>query len=364
MDAGTTNSLQSFKGSAVNSREESPKPLRELRVLEVGNCEASAYCGMLFAQGGAEVSRVGSDARAEVASSTWATVRSAYLNSGKREVLLPQSDIHHLVTLAGENDVVIAGADFPWDEIEKLPHPQPVSVLITPFGRGGPHDEWLGTELVLASRGGATEYTVDEHGTPVYGHGRRFQYLAGTYAFVTALALLHDRSPTSELTHPRVEVSMLETVVSMLGYPTTQYSYNGTSGVTGQAGPRYTLRCSDGYIVLGANGNWPPIAAMIGRPDLAEDPRFVTQGQRFEHAGELGKMVEAWAAQSTIAEAVQQAEDLSVPLVALATGEDLVTDEHLAGRDAWEVIEVPGIGAGKAPRAPYIIDGQRVGRNS
>lgn len=348
----------------MNSAEKSLQPLGGLRVLEVADSKAAAYCGMLFAQGGANVSRVTIDRPEKTASSLWTEVRSAYLNNAKSEVAVKDGDVQHLIALAMESDVIIGGADFPWDEMAGMVHSLPVSVEITPFGHGGPHDDWLGNELVLASRGGATEYTVDEQGTPVYGHGRRFQYLAGNYAFVASLAILYGGSRTSTTAAPRIEVSVLETVVSMLGYSTTQYSYNGTSGITGQAGPRFTLRCRDGYIVLGANGNWPPIAAMIGRQDLTDDPRFVTQGQRYANAGELGKMVEAWAAQSTIADAVKQAESLSVPLVALATGEDLLTDQHLADRDAWEVIDVPGLGTGKVPRAPYIIDGHRMGRSA
>ena len=345
----------------MNLAESQLQPLLGIRVLQVGDFEPVGYCGMLFVQGGAEVVRMASEpASSDSSSPEWAAVRSAYLNGSKTNLETVEEDIPKLIARAAEFDVIVAGAEFPWSDLPS-DDSAPISVEITGYGRGGPNDGWIGNELVFAARGGAAEYTVDEAGTPVYGYGRRFHYLAGNYGFTAALALCY-QGRHSVSSHPRIEVSVLETVVSMLGYPTTQYSYNGTSGVSGQAGPRFTLRCIDGYIVLGANGSWPPIAAMIGREELAGDPRFLTQGARYKHVPELGAIIEEWAGRVSIAEAVRQAEALSVPLVALASGEDLMTDQHLIDRDAWEEVVVPGVGTGKAPRAPYLLDGQRVGR--
>ena len=319
----------------MNSPESRLQPLLGIRVLQVGDFEPVAYCGMLFVQGGAEVVRVASEpASSDSSSPEWAAVRSAYLNDSKANLEVAEGDIPELIARAAEFDVIIAGADsrgriFPLTTRHRF------------------RSRSLDTVGVARTTGGSamsscSPRAVALRNTQWMKRGRRsmvtvggIHYLAGNYAFVAALALCY-QGRRSVSAHPRIEVSVLETVVSMLGYSTTQYSYNGTSGVSGQAGPRFTLRCTDGYIVLGANGSWPPIAAMIGHEDLADDPRFFTQGARFKHVPELGAMVEEWAGRVSIAEAVRQAEPLSVPLVALASGVDLMADQHLADRDAWE----------------------------
>ncbi|MFE2218227.1 CoA transferase [Streptomyces canus] len=328
------------------------RPLSHLTVIDYASGAAGSFAAMLFCQGGATVYKVRTGDKPETDD---AIFTDAYLNSGK--IVVSAEDEPGLRSTV---DVAIADPEHDWAAYLDGRR-VPVTGTVHSAGPDGPKSDWHLNEMMIATLGGATVYSVTADGTPAFGFGERYQRVAGMYLYTALLAVLHEGSAARAF--PQVQVSELETVVSLLGYSTTQFAYNGSDALVGQAGPRYTLRCTDGYIVLGANGEWANLTKLFSDPELATDPRFLTQGARFEHAHILGRMVTEWAAAKSVAEAIEVAAACTVPVVPLASTQSLLDDDHLRQRDAWETVEVPGRSRGRAPRAAALFNGRRLSRS-
>jgi crotonobetainyl-CoA:carnitine CoA-transferase CaiB-like acyl-CoA transferase len=320
-------------------------------VLDLTTDVAGAYCALQFAKCGADVDRIDGDEPP----SGWAVYLDAYLHAGKNRTRGGR-DLAGLQAAAGAYDAVIGDPDLPWADLAGHLRDGAVTATVDPFGETGPYRDWRGTELVFASAGGATGYTRAPDGEPVFGFGHRYEMLAGLYLFTAACAALGGEPGPGEPRVPAIRVSAMETVASVLPYLTTQYVYNGSLSTVEQSGPRYTGACRDGYVVIYAGGPWTDIVAMFERPELDGDARFATPGARFRNEAELGRMFADWCGARTVAEVVAAADRANVaicPAVGLA---DVLGDEQLALRDGWEPVEVPGVGTGRAPREPYVVN--------
>ncbi len=322
--------------------------LEGLRVLEIGDEPSIGFCGWMFSNNGAEVLRQPAvDERSHV---------SRFLHTGKRT--LSSTD------LAGEPSrvsIVIAPPDYDWSQLEGL---SLLAGTVDPLQEEGTRSEWVANELILASLGGSAQYTQTSSGVPVYGFGRRYQYLAGLYLYVTLLAKnLRETPPIGpDSTVPHVRVSNLETVVSYLPYITTQFQYNGTTSIREQSGPRYVSRCTDGWVVVYAGGSpWSRVANFLDRADLLHDERFESTGARFENAEALGELIETWTRRSSIDEVCAQGEQHSVATARVRSPSDALHDAELNASSFWQTPDLEGCPGLKLPRLPYTVDGRRAG---
>jgi len=129
--------------------------------------------------------------------------------------------------------------------------------------------------------------------------------------------------------------------------------YSGAGLVRGPSGstltgivPTNTYRTKDGRsIVIGANGDalFKRLMNKIGRPDLAEDPRFANNQLRVKHQEFLDETIEEWTLRHTALEAAKIAEDASVPNGLIYTIEDIVDDEQYKARGRLEPVRVPSL---------------------
>ncbi|HZN84073.1 MAG TPA: CoA transferase, partial [Mycobacterium sp.] len=170
----------------------SPTPLDDLRVVEISDCIAGAYCGKLCVDAGADVVKVesaGGDplrrftaTGAGVPKGTDAPLFS-YLNSGKRSVTAASDD------LLDRADIVITTQR----EFDPQPlldrSPGCVVVTITDFGLTGPWSDRAATEFTLQAWSGLTGFRGDPSGPPISIGGELGEYMAGACAAYGALAL-------------------------------------------------------------------------------------------------------------------------------------------------------------------------------
>jgi crotonobetainyl-CoA:carnitine CoA-transferase CaiB-like acyl-CoA transferase len=331
--------------------------LSGLRVLEVSKDPAVRFCGWMFASNGAAVTRIERPDPATDRADRWS---DAYLNTGKNVLNASDDD---LVPLLIDAHIVIADSDFDWVSVgEANICPPPITGTVDAFGHDGPCANWQSSEAVLASLGGASIYTRDRAGTPVYGFGDRYQYLTGVYLYTTLVSChLAGQRPAVDATQwPLVRISAFESVVSLLPYLTTQYEYNGSQSVLEQSGPRFICRCSDGFVVIYAGLGWSDLVAVLGDRTLAGDERFVRQARRFEHIEELTAIFDAWCADRTVREAEAAGHQHDVAICAVTEPERVLADPDLDRRDAWAEICI-GAAIGRVPKLPYTVNGHRPG---
>ncbi|MFJ4622428.1 CaiB/BaiF CoA transferase family protein [Streptomyces sp. NPDC088812] len=177
-----------------------------------------------------------------------------------------------------------------------------------------------------------------------------FDVMTGLHSAIGILSALHHRDLTGEGQH--VETNLLSTALSALVNQTSAYVAGGV--VPHRMGnahlslfPYEPLQTGDGelIVVAGNDGQFRKLAAVIGRPELADDPRFDTVGKRNDNREQLRPLLlEALSTKSaldwfgilteaglpcgpinTVAGGVRLAEDLGLePVVEVGEGDHAV----------------------------------------
>ncbi len=300
-------------------------PLAHIRVLDMSRVLAGPWAAQTLADLGAEVVKVerpgaGDDTR------QWgppflpgpdgeATAESAYFlaaNRGKKSITLDISgDRGREVAraLAARSDVLIenfkvgglARRGLDYESLRPL-NPGLVYCSITGFGQTGPYAARGGYDFMIQAMGGLMSLTGERDDRP--GGGPQKAGLAvsdlfcGMYATVAILAALAHRDRTGEGQH--IDLALLDSTVAMLSTMASNYFATGAApGRMGNAHPNvapYQLYpTADGHIVVavGNDGQFARLCAAVGRPELADDPRFAGNAARLAHRDALNAALEA-----------------------------------------------------------------------
>jgi crotonobetainyl-CoA:carnitine CoA-transferase CaiB-like acyl-CoA transferase len=100
---------------------------------------------------------------------------------------------------------------------------------------------------------------------------------------------------------------------------------------------------------------------MLGRPDLATDPRFATPDQRRRNWPALRDIIGEWLGRfATVEEALDALRAARIPAAAVLTPEEVAAHPHLAARGAFPTVPHPARGPVRVTAAPFQIDGRAV----
>jgi formyl-CoA transferase len=144
----------------------------------------------------------------------------------------------------------------------------------------------------------------------------------------------------------------------MQGFLTEYLIYGHERQKTGNATPYAyadTFRAKDGWVFihLGRDSIWRRFIKLIGREELANDPRFSSDARRAENRSLINEIVQPWAAARTVAEITQLLEKQRVPCQKVNTLADVVADPHLKARDM--MLDVDYSPKGKVPIPGIVI---------
>jgi formyl-CoA transferase len=126
------------------------------------------------------------------------------------------------------------------------------------------------------------------------------------------------------------------------------------------AAPTNTYLCADGkWLCVAGNSDliFRRLMAAIGRPELAEEPRFADNRARCAHVGELDAAIGAWTRTLPAREAEAMLEAAEVPCSRLYDIRDCAEDPHFRARGTVMEVEDPLIGRILHPAAPFRLDG-------
>jgi len=283
-------------------------PLAGVRVVELASFIAGPYAGQLLADLGADVVKVeapdGGDPFRSFAGGAYSPHFIAY-NRNKRSVLLDLRDdagreaVRRLVSRADvlvENSRpgVMARLGLGYDAVREW-NDRIVYCSVSGFGQGGPDAQRPVYDTVGQALGGLLGQTLDRDHPQVVGPAMA-DGIAGLTAAYAVLAALHARERSG--VGQQVDVSMFAAVAAFLGSEASMWHRTGDPG-----GPRrrpsisqsYALGCADGRVMtlhLSSPAKfWRGLVAAVGRPELAEDPRFATRAARIEHFEELHEVL-------------------------------------------------------------------------
>jgi crotonobetainyl-CoA:carnitine CoA-transferase CaiB-like acyl-CoA transferase len=288
------------------SPEAGRAPLADLLVADFSRVLAGPYATMLLADLGAEVIKVegpgGDDTRSWVPP-TRGDVGTYYLaiNRNKRSIVLDLKDPEDLEVaqaLAARADVVIQnfkpgslsryGLDY---ETVRARNNAVIYCSISGFGAAG-GAKLPGYDLLVQAMSGLMSLTGAPDGPPFRAGISVFDVMTGLHSAIGILAALHHRDLTGQGQH--VETNLLSSALSALVNQTSAYVAGGV--VPTRMGnshlslfPYEPLETGDGELIViaGNDGQFRRLAEAIGRPELADDPRFATVGNRNDHREEL-----------------------------------------------------------------------------
>ncbi|MBT9528348.1 MAG: CoA transferase [Rhizobacter sp.] len=300
-----------------------PQPLAGVRILDLSRVLAGPWCTQTLADLGADVIKIerpmkngvgGDDTRG------WGppflkdrdghdTAEAAYYlgtNRNKRsitvDIALPEGQAL-IRRLASQCDVFIenfkvgdmARYGLDADSLRTL-YPRLVYCSVTGFGQTGPYRERAGYDYAIQGMGGLMSVTGERDDLPGGGPQKVGVAVAdlftGMYATVAILAALRHRDATGA--GQVVDMALLDTQVAMLANLGANYLATGVApGRIGNAHqnivPYQVFETSDGHLILavGNDSQFAKFCDVAGRPDLAQDPRFIKNADRVRHRATL-----------------------------------------------------------------------------
>ncbi len=312
-------------------------PLSHIRVLDLSRVLAGPWAGQNLADLGAEVIKVerpgsGDDSRAF--GPPWVkdkdgrdTKDSAYYtsaNRGKKSITLNISrpEGQKLVReLARISDVLIENYKFgdlaryglAYDDLKKI-NPRLVYCSVTGFGQTGPYRERPGYDFMIQGMGGMMSVTGEPDDAPGGGPQRAgvpvADIITGMYASIAICAALAHRAEGGAGQH--LDLALLDSQIALLAYQNSNYFATGSPpGRIGNLHPNIVpyqpFRTQDGSIILacGNDNLYRKFCEAAGRPELADDPRFATNGARVENRAAMTQLLSQVFAQRTTREWVE-----------------------------------------------------------
>lgn len=335
-------------------------PLEGVRVLELGQLIAGPWCATLLGHYGAQVIKVEPPTGDPIR--TWRTLHgdtSVWWASIARNKRLISLDLR---TDAGRDvirrliptvDVVVEnfrpGRLEDWglgpDVLHAL-NPRLVLCRVSGYGQTGPYRERPGYASVAEAVGGLRHLTGPPGGPTQRANLSIGDTVAGlTAAFGVLLGLLQrDRSGQGEV----VDVALVEAVLGLLEGVLPQASVGvvrqASGGTITGVVPSGAFPCVDGQVVLGANGAgvFRRLCQAMGRPELADDPRFVDNPARVANQPLLDRAIAAWTGRHTVDQVVAALTAARVPAGPIQDGAALLQDPQLASRGMLERVTVGG----------------------
>ena len=281
-------------------------PLSGLLVADFSRILAGPYASMLLADMGAEVVKVESPGGDDTRS--WlppvrGEVATYYLgiNRNKRSIALDlkdPADQKIAQELAARADIVIenfkpgglAQYALDYDSVAAA-NPRVIYASISGFGAGG-GAALPGYDLIVQAISGLMSLTGDPDGPPYRAGISVFDVMSGMQATIGILAALNHRNAGGPGQH--VEVDLLSVALSGLVNHTSAYVAGGVTPFRmGNAHPSLfpyePLPCSDGDLIVtaGNDGQFRKLVAVLGVPELADDPRFGRNQDRTANREEL-----------------------------------------------------------------------------
>jgi crotonobetainyl-CoA:carnitine CoA-transferase CaiB-like acyl-CoA transferase len=337
-------------------------PLAGLRVVALEHAVAGPICSRHLADLGAEVIKIERPGEGDFGRSydTFVLGQSSFfiwLNRGKQSLTL---DVKHpkaagvLDRLMARADVLVqnlapgAAARLGLGYADLAPrHPGLIVCDISGYGESGPFAQKKAYDLLIQAESGLISVTGTPE-TPSRVGVSAADITTGMYAFSGILAALVRRGRTGKGAH--VRVAMLDALAEWMTYPMYRHAYNGSvmprvSTSHPALAPYGAHATQDGEVIFGLQNEreWAVFCdKVLGRPELAKEPRFQGNPARAANRAALTEIIEAFFADKSTAQVVALLDRAGIANGRLNQAKDVWEHEQLAARDRWREIQTPG----------------------
>ncbi|MBY0299297.1 MAG: CoA transferase [Methylobacterium sp.] len=360
-------------------------PLAGVRVLELGHFIAAPFCTRLLADLGAEVIKIeppGGDPvrqwgrQVEGAGAPWWSMHGRNKRSMVMNLKHPRA-VEIVLGLARGCDALVenyrpgqlARMGLTREKLEAA-RPGLIVAHISGYGQDGLYRDRAAFGVIGEAIGGLrylTNHPPSVSDLPPVRVGVSIgDSIAGLYAAFGVAAALWARDRGGGDGRGRtLDVALTESVLSMMEGMLPEYGVFGsvrhpTGARIATAAPSSAYPTADGaWILIGGNSDpiFERLTRLMGRPDLAEDPRFRGNALRVRNVEELDRLIGAWTAGYAARDLDRMLAEADVPATIAYTAAEIAADPQFRGRGMVREVEDPAFGAVlHAGIVPYLPD--------
>ncbi len=307
--------------------------LEGIRVIDFSRILAGPFCTMMLADLGAEVIKIerpkkGDDSRAYGPFVNEESLYFISVNRGKKSIVLNLKNpkaLEFLLKLIDTADVVVEnfkpgvmdhlGLSY---EVLSKRNPRLIYCSCSGYGHSGPCAQKPAYDLIIQGLTGMMSITGPDPEHPSKVGMSVADVDTGVFAAVGCLAALYQREKTGRGQH--VDIAMFDVLMSILENAATRTLNTGKAPTA--IGNRHvticpfaSIRASDGFFNIAAGNDmlFGKLANALEDPELAEDPRFLTNDSRRQNWPALEARLNAAASKKAISEWIEILEKAGVP---------------------------------------------------
>ena len=347
--------------------------LEGIRVLDLSRFQACPLCGMLLGDMGAEVIRIEEPGGA--ADRSWGqcgpdgeSLLFKVIGRNKKSITLKHnspegSNVFH--ELVKRSDVVLhnytpgspAGKELSYKSLSKV-NGSIIVAALSGYGQDGPDAERPCFDGVAQSRSGSMVITGFPGDPPIKTGIAYVDIGTGLLATIGVLTALHHREKTGK--GQAVDISLFDTANFMTQAMGALLLYHFYGEVRKQIGNRgfhsynTCLKAKDGWVVLSVvtNSIWKRFVDKIGRPEMATEPGYQSDMERFRNAEPIDAVVREWVSARSVKEVIRLLEEARVPCGPLQTVDQLLADPQSLARGMVQQFDYGTLGRLPVPGTP------------
>ena len=343
-------------------------PLEGIRVLDIATFVAAPFCGTIMAEFGAEVIKIeqpgDGDSLRRFGTMTEAGDTLVWLSEArnKESVTLDLRTPEGAAVfreLVAKSDVVLEnfrpGTLERWglgyDELAKI-NPRLVMLRVSAYGQTGPMRDKPGFARIAHAFSGLAYLSGEPGRAPVVpGSTSLADYMSGLYGAVGVLIALRHVERTGE--GQTIDIGLYESIFRVLdelapAFGRTGYCRQRMGPDTVNIVPHSNYETKDGAWVALACSNdrmWERLCNAMGRPELADDPRYAKPKARDDHRAEVNGIVSDWVRGLDSADVLAACEAAEAPASKLLSIADIFADPQYAARGNLQTLDDPRVGA-------------------
>ena len=341
------------------------KPLKGKRVLDLTNVLAGPFCTYQLANLGAEVLKVETPVKGDLARNLGADpdlnskgmgISFLAQNSGKKSITLNLKSKKGKILfreLVSEYDAVVENfrpgvmkrLDLSYESLKKN-NSNLIYCAITGFGQDGPLSQNPAYDQIIQGLSGVMTITGDSENNPF-----RVGYpISDTIGGLTAAMAL-----SAALNAPKggsfIDVSMLEATLVTMGWVISNYLIGGVipkaqGNENFTSSPSGSFQAKDGLLNIAANKDeqWELLANHLGRKDLIENPDFSNREMRKKNRLRLKAELETILTTKLVEEWVEELNKISVPAGPVLSIPEVLSHPQITKRGILTTLEnIPGV---------------------
>jgi formyl-CoA transferase len=364
--------------AAEHTANNGSQPLSGITVLDLSHVYNGPYAALLMALAGATVIKIeplhGEHLRSR-GDLGGADLPFAMLNSNKKPVtinLKSEKGCELFRELAARADILVENfAPGVMDrlglgaaDLHKI-NPRLIYGSSSGYGKDGPYRDYPAMDLVMQAMSGIINSTGFPDQPPVKSGAAVCDFSAGIHLYGAIMTALYERERTGK--GRVVEVAMQDAIYASLASnlgmvhargaaaPARTGNRHGGLGIA----PYNVYATSDGYVVLNCPGDhhFRAVLDVMGRPDLKDDPRFVSRSKRVVNFAAVDELIESWTKTLPKDEIAKRMLAAAVPCAPVRNLTEVMNDENMHARGSLQWIDHPQLGRVALPHSPLVFEG-------